>query len=111
MSAEVAGRPVTGEIGTRLVDQRLGPHHDAGREEPALERAVRGERPSHAVALVVVTGSGGHAWARAEKQTAVRLLSERGAFLLGGVEDVTEIMGVSRITIYNYLNALEEPSR
>ena len=52
------------------------------------------------------------AWARAEKQTAVRLLSERGAFLLrGAVEDVAEIMGVSRITIYNYLNALEEPSR
>lgn len=47
-------------------------------------------------------------WDRAEKQRAVRLLNERGAFLLrGSVEDVAAIMGVSRITIYNYLNALE----
>ena len=48
------------------------------------------------------------AWSREHKQTAVRLLSERGAFLLrGAVEDIAETMGVSRITIYNYLNALE----
>ena len=50
-------------------------------------------------------------WTRAHKQTAVRLLSQRGAFLLrGAVEDIAEIMGVSRITIYNYLNALDERS-
>ncbi len=41
------------------------------------------------------------------KQAAVRLLDERGAFLLRrSVEDVAELMGVSRITIYNYLNAI-----
>ena len=46
-------------------------------------------------------------WDRESKQAAVRLLSERGAFLLrGAVEDVAEVMGVSRITIYNYLNAI-----
>ena len=46
---------------------------------------------------------------RAQKQAAVRLLSERGAFLLRrAVEDIAEAMGVSRITIYNYLNALDE---
>jgi uncharacterized protein YqgV (UPF0045/DUF77 family) len=45
---------------------------------------------------------------REGKQAAVRLLNERGAFLLRrGVEDVAEAMGVSRITIYNYLNAIE----
>lgn len=47
-------------------------------------------------------------WNRAEKQRVVRMLDERGAFLLrGAVDDIAQIMGVSRITIYNYLNALE----
>lgn len=46
---------------------------------------------------------------RTDKQIAVRLLNERGAFLLRkGVEDVATCMGVSRITIYNYLNAMEQ---
>ena len=45
---------------------------------------------------------------REDKQVAVRLLDERGAFLLRkAVETVGEMMGVSRITIYNYLNAIE----
>ena len=45
---------------------------------------------------------------RADKQAAVRMLDERGAFLLRkAVEAVGEIMGVSRITIYNYLNAID----
>lgn len=49
--------------------------------------------------------------ARTDKQIAVRLLNERGAFLLRkGVEDVAAAMGVSRITIYNYLNAMEQPA-
>ena len=44
---------------------------------------------------------------REEKQRAVRLLDERGAFILRrAVEDVADAMGVSRITIYNYLNAI-----
>ena len=44
---------------------------------------------------------------RAEKQRAIRLLDERGAFILRrAVEDVADAMGVSRITVYNYLNAL-----
>lgn len=46
---------------------------------------------------------------REQKQAAVRMLDERGAFLLRrSVEDVAETMGVSRITIYNYLNAIEQ---
>ncbi len=49
---------------------------------------------------------------REEKQVAVRLLDERGAFLLRkAVESVGEMMGVSRITIYNYLNAISRPER
>ncbi len=44
---------------------------------------------------------------REDKQRAVRLLDERGAFILRrAVEDVSDAMGVSRITIYNYLNAI-----
>lgn len=44
---------------------------------------------------------------REQKQLAVRLLDERGAFTLRrAVEDVADAMGVSRITIYNYLNAI-----
>ena len=44
---------------------------------------------------------------RDDKQRAVRMLDERGAFILRrAVEDVADAMGVSRITVYNYLNAL-----
>jgi hypothetical protein len=44
---------------------------------------------------------------REDKQRAIRLLDERGAFTLRrAVEDVADAMGVSRITVYNYLNAL-----
>ena len=47
-------------------------------------------------------------WTRADKQRVVRLLDEQGAFLLrGAVDDMARIMGVSRITIYNYLNAID----
>ena len=44
---------------------------------------------------------------RVEKQVAVRLLDERGAFLLRkSTDEVADLMGVSRITIYNYLNSI-----
>ena len=44
---------------------------------------------------------------RSDKQQAVRLLDQRGAFTLRrAVEDVADAMGVSRITVYNYLNSL-----
>jgi HTH domain len=43
---------------------------------------------------------------REEKQRAVRLLDSRGAFQLRkAVEDVADALGVSRFTVYNYLNA------
>lgn len=49
---------------------------------------------------------------RVAKQQAVSLLHERGAFALRRSTDaVAEAMGVSRITIYNYLNALETDDR
>ena len=44
---------------------------------------------------------------REDKQRAVRLLEERGAFTLRrAVEDVADALAVSRITVYNYLNAM-----
>lgn len=44
---------------------------------------------------------------RVGKQIALRHLDEQGAFLLRkSIESVADTMGVSRITIYNYLNAI-----
>jgi hypothetical protein len=44
---------------------------------------------------------------REDKQRAVRLLDERGAFQLRkSIEEVADALGVSRITVYNYLNAV-----
>ena len=44
---------------------------------------------------------------REQKQSAIRLLDDRGALTLRrAVEDVADAMGVSRITVYNYLNAI-----
>lgn len=42
---------------------------------------------------------------RTEKQRVVALLEERGAFTVRhGVETVASALGVSRFTVYNYLN-------
>ena len=43
---------------------------------------------------------------RAEKQQVVRFLDERGAFALRkSVESVADALGVSRFTVYNYLDS------
>jgi len=43
---------------------------------------------------------------REDKQRAVQLLNQRGAFQLRkAIEDVADLMGVSRFTVYNYLHA------
>jgi uncharacterized protein YqgV (UPF0045/DUF77 family) len=42
---------------------------------------------------------------REDKQQAVKLLDERGAFnLRRSIDDVADALAVSRITVYNYLN-------
>jgi uncharacterized protein YqgV (UPF0045/DUF77 family) len=44
---------------------------------------------------------------REDKQRAVKLLNDRGVFnLRRSIEDVADALGVSRITVYNYLNAV-----
>lgn len=46
---------------------------------------------------------------REEKQHAVAKLDDLGAFRLRrSVEDVADALGVSRFTVYNYLNAVAE---
>jgi hypothetical protein len=46
---------------------------------------------------------------REGKQRAVKLLAERGAFRLRkSVEEVAALLGVSRFTVYNYLNRPED---
>jgi hypothetical protein len=43
---------------------------------------------------------------REDKQKAVRMLDDQGAFQLRkAVEEVADALGVSRFTVYNYLNA------
>jgi hypothetical protein len=45
---------------------------------------------------------------REDKQRAVKLLADRGAFRLRkSVEEVAAQLGVSRFTVYNYLNRPE----
>lgn len=47
---------------------------------------------------------------RKQKQEAVRLLEARGAFSVRhGVETVAGALGVSRFTVYNYLNRDKTP--
>jgi uncharacterized protein YqgV (UPF0045/DUF77 family) len=54
-------------------------------------------------------GGGLSSLPRPEKQHAVRLLEERGAFeMRRSVDTVAEALGVTRFTVYNYLNAVRE---
>lgn len=81
-------------VGSEPGDLTVAPLHDA------LNSMIRAAEREF--------GSSREQWTRAEKQKAVRMLDEQGAFLLrGAVDDIAKIMGVSRITIYNYLNAID----
>ncbi|MFB7667361.1 helix-turn-helix domain-containing protein [Kitasatospora sp. NPDC056138] len=49
---------------------------------------------------------------RWEKQRVVALLEERGAFTVRhGVETVASALGVSRFTVYNYLNRQQDSAK
>ena len=82
-----------GSLETIIAAVRMPPLHGAlDRLIDSVEAELGGPLPS---------------LSRENKQRAVRLLDERGAFILRrAVEDVADAMGVSRITIYNYLNAI-----
>jgi len=48
---------------------------------------------------------------REQKQAAVGLLNSRGAFnLRKSVEDIAAALGVSRFTVYNYLDRVSDPA-
>ena len=48
---------------------------------------------------------------REEKQQAIHRLDERGAFALRkSVEDIADAMGVSRMTVYTYLETMQRNS-
>ncbi len=69
-------------------------------------RSLEGAVPRMADQIAGELGGELSTLSREEKQQVVRMLNERGAFLFrGAVEEVADLMGVSRITIYNYLNA------
>lgn len=97
--------------------QRQSPGPAAASDEPAVwNQAMIGlARPEdihgavERMVAVVESRMGGELGdlPREKKQAAVRILDEQGVFLIRkSVETVAEAMGVSRITIYNYLNAI-----
>jgi hypothetical protein len=82
--------------------------------EGAVVGAVRLPPLSHALELLVSRiemelGAKLADLDRVQKQIAIRMLEEQGAFLLRkSIEYVAQAMDVSRITIYNYLNAIRD---
>lgn len=79
--------------GETITVVRLPPLHGA------LERLIEGVERDLGSRLAELS--------REDKQRAIRMLDDRGAFILRrAVEDVADAMGVSRITVYNYLNAI-----
>ena len=80
--------------GTVIAGVRMPPLHGAlDRLIEAVELELGGRLPE---------------LAREDKQKAVWLFEERGAFVLRrAVDDIADRMGVSRITVYNYLNAIQ----
>ncbi len=111
---EAAIKPLIHAIGASIVP--LGRHRDSDivlewDGEPAL--AVRLDfQDSLSGIIAAAERELGKPFARLdreEKQAAIRLLDDRGAFVLRrSIDEVAEAMGVSRITIYNYLNAIRE---
>jgi len=106
-------RPVTDAIGATIVAPQDAEASDVPLEwEGEVVAAVR-LPPLHGAldrlidAVEAELGGPLPELTREQKQLAIRLLDERGAFILRrAVEDVADAMGVSRITVYNYLNAI-----
>lgn len=105
-------RPLVDAVGAELVTTDAANGSDlvlcwAGREVvgvrlPALQGAL--DRLIESVEREL--GAGLAELGREDKQEAVRLLDDRGAFMLRrAVEHVADALGVSRFTVYNYLNA------
>ena len=86
-----------GDVPLRWEDQLVGGLRLPG-VHGALERMIAGVEAELGSPLAELSREG--------KQRAVRLLEARGAFQLRkSVEEVADALGVSRFTVYNYLNA------
>ncbi len=87
--------------GDTVAGVRLG----AAAPTPEVAGEVVGDLARLLVDLATELGAPLHGLPRPEKQRAVRLLEERGAFAYRkSAETVAEALGVSRFTVYNYLN-------
>jgi hypothetical protein len=111
----VALEPVAEALGATLVSGRRVhpsdiPLHWEGEFVGGLRLpGVHGTLDRMIAAVEEELGAALPALSREDKQAAVQMLHERGAFeLRRSVESVAEVMGVSRFTIYNYLNATED---
>lgn len=109
----LAVRPIVEALGAQLVPLDEREPGDLPLKWEGAEVAVVRMAPLHGALDRLIEGVerelGGRLplLDRATKQRAIRLLDERGAFMLRrAVEDVADAMQVSRITVYNYLNAL-----
>ena len=105
--------PVAAAIGARVV----GPDNKKPGDVPllwdgeivGLLRPPNLESALHRLINAVERELGGalDVLSREDKQRAVKILDDRGAFVMRkSVEEVADALGVSRITIYNYLNAI-----
>ncbi|WP_035868313.1 helix-turn-helix domain-containing protein [Kitasatospora cheerisanensis] len=112
----VALRPLLEAVGATALDPAAARAEDvvlAWEGEPAV--AVRLPHLSSALDLLLAEmarqfdGRPLAELGRTEKQRVVALLEERGAFTVRhGVETVASALGVSRFTVYNYLNRQEK---
>ena|SRR5438132_482519 len=107
--------PVADELGAVLVSPgEMGPADIPLRWKNRVVGGFRMAGLQGALDRVIATverelGGDMASLSREDKQRAVRLLDERGAFTLRkAVEDVADAMGVSRFTVYNYLNVLSQ---
>jgi hypothetical protein len=110
----VALEPVADTLGARLID---GPDPDLASGDIPLRwqgavvgglrlPGVHGTLDRMIAAVEAELGGRLADLSRESKQEAVRLLDRRGAFQLRkAVEEVADALGVSRFTVYNYLNA------
>jgi HTH domain len=99
LGAELIEGPdlAVGDVPLRWQDELVGGLRLSG-VPGALGRMIAGVEAELGAPLADLSREG--------KQRAVRLLEARGAFQLRkSVEDVADALGVSRFTVYNYLNA------
>lgn len=113
-SVAAGPRDVVADAVGEMVRRSMAAGADSIRIHVTLDKSSLNVAPLHdALGSMIraaerTIGTSSDQWNRAEKQQVVRMLDEQGAFLLrGAVDDMARIMGVSRITIYNYLNAID----